>query len=126
MRNARIAILLLSVVPATYGADGWRADPALVEKMMKAKPDRMVDESRVPKYELPDALKLADGKTVSTPEQWRTRREEILELFRSNIYGRSPGKPQELRFEVAQTDEHALEGAATFRRVIIHSRQGER
>ena len=86
----------------------------------------MVDESAVPTYALPELLKSPNGNVVNTPEQWKARRQEILELFRTNVYGRSPGKPDELTFEVIREDRKAMLGAATLRRVAIRSRVGER
>ncbi|MGN6390054.1 MAG: hypothetical protein ACTHL1_11130, partial [Burkholderiaceae bacterium] len=77
------------------------------------------DESKVPPYELPELLRMADGSLVTTPAQWKKRRAEILELYRENVYGRAPGRPQKLRFEVVENDRHALDGAATRRRVAI-------
>jgi hypothetical protein len=52
------------------------------------------DESRVPEYTLPDPLVCEDGTVVDHPELWREkRRPEILELFQTQVYGRSPGRP---------------------------------
>jgi len=68
---------------------------------------------------LPDPLTTIDGSAVRTPQQWReTRRPEILELFRTHIYGRaSVGRPAELRFEAVETDPRAMEGLATRKQV---------
>lgn len=70
---------------------------------------------------LPDPLTTADGKKVTTPEQWRTiRRPETLELFRTHIYGRSPiGRPETLKFVNKETNEKAMGGAATLKRIDI-------
>ena len=46
------------------------------------------DEARVPRYDLPDPLITAEGKPVTTAEQWRNvRRPQILSLFANFIYG---------------------------------------
>ena len=100
---------------------GWAADPALVQRLQKRRPDRMVEEAKVRSFVLPDPLRFADGRTVSTPQQWPQRRSEILESFRSQMFGRSPGRPQQLRFDVVEEDATAMGGAATFKRVAIHS-----
>ncbi|HEV7302493.1 MAG TPA: prolyl oligopeptidase family serine peptidase [Tepidisphaeraceae bacterium] len=84
------------------------------------------DEAKVPQYELPDALRAKDGSAVTSPAAWPKRREEILELFRTHMFGRSSGRPAELRFEVIETNEQAMDGAATLRRVAIHCRNGDR
>jgi len=54
---------------------------------------------------LPDPLKTIEGKKIVSPEEWRnTRRQEILELFCKNVYGRTPiGRPDNLRFETTET-----------------------
>lgn len=76
------------------------------------------DESKVPAYSLPDPLVCDDGTKVSTPALWKSkRRNEILELFTREMYGRSPGKPGAMRFEVRSVDKHALNGMATRKEV---------
>jgi hypothetical protein len=75
---------------------------------------------------LPDALVLHDGRRVTTKEEWPERRAEILELFRANVYGRSPGAPEQLDVKVLEDDVPAMDGAATLRRVAITSRQAGR
>ena len=125
MKWSRTGILaLMSVVSIVIAAEpgaGWTADPTLVERLQKRRPDRMVDESKVPAYALPDALRFADGRVVTTQQQWRERRAEILESFRSQMFGRSPGKPQQLSFDIAEEDREASDGVATFKRVAIVS-----
>ncbi|MDE0835011.1 MAG: hypothetical protein OSA84_01505, partial [Akkermansiaceae bacterium] len=71
---------------------------------------------------LPDPLTTSAGIKVTTPAQWqKTRRPEILELFRKNVYGSAPiGRPKDLRFDVVETDKNAMGGKATLKRVDIH------
>ena len=123
--GVRFTLVLLFLAPAAY-AQGWEADPALVKRLMERRPERMVDEAKVPAYVLPDALRFEDGRAVTTVEQWRKRRPEILEMFRSQMFGRSPGRPQELTFEPVEENPDALAGAATLRRIAIVSRQEDR
>lgn len=55
------------------------------------------DEAKVPKYTLPDPLLLADGTKVTDAKTWHEkRRPEILRLFETHVYGRSP-KPSLLQ-----------------------------
>ena len=69
---------------------------------------------------LPDPLAFEDGGTVASPAAWQRRRAEILELFRVHVYGRAPiERPDDLSFEVTQTQIDALEGAATRKQVEI-------
>ena len=48
------------------------------------------DESKVKPYTLPDPLVFADSSAVSNPEDWQRRRQEILELFQTEMYGQMP------------------------------------
>ncbi|RYD73959.1 MAG: alpha/beta hydrolase, partial [Verrucomicrobiaceae bacterium] len=70
---------------------------------------------------LPDPLTTQDGKKVASTADWETgRRGEILELFRSQVYGRAPiGRPEDLHFRVEKTDPQAMGGAATLKQVAI-------
>jgi hypothetical protein len=53
------------------------------------------DESKVPAYTLPDPLIDAKGKKIIKAKAWTSqRRQEILDLFRQHVYGKSPGKPE--------------------------------
>lgn len=105
-----------------------RAAAALSLALLAACDDAPID--RRPASELPegypDPLVLADGRRVTTTEAWQARREEILELFRENVYGRSPGKPEGLRFQVLEDETSAMGGKATLRRVSIESTQAGR
>ncbi|MBI4877884.1 MAG: acetylxylan esterase [Acidobacteria bacterium] len=77
------------------------------------------DEAKVPKYVLPDPLVLADGKPVRDARTWNARRRpEILELFRSNVYGRSPARPEKMTFELAEIDPRALGGKAVRKQIV--------
>jgi hypothetical protein len=77
------------------------------------------DETRVPAYTLPDPLVFEDGTAVREPGQWPRRRQEILRLFETHVYGRSPGKPHEVHHEQATVDAKALGGKATRKQVTI-------
>jgi hypothetical protein len=78
------------------------------------------DETKVPSYSLPDPLVMQDGTPVTTPEQWTAkRRPELIRLFEEHVYGRAPGKPRGLSFEVASVDKNALGGTAIRKEVTI-------
>jgi len=82
--------------------------------------DANYDEAKVPTYTLPDPLRSEDGRAVERANQWtRKRRGEVLELFREHVYGRSPGRPKGMRFEVVEQDANALGGKATRKQVTI-------
>ena len=69
---------------------------------------------------LPDVLTLSAGEKVTTPAQWEARRAELLELFRTHVYGRTPiGRPDTLSFRVEKTDPQAMDGTATLKQVAV-------
>lgn len=79
------------------------------------------DEAKVPKYELPDPLVLSNGEKVADARTWfDERRPEVLELFRTQMYGRSPGRREDMTFEVTSVDHHALNGKAVRKEVSVY------
>jgi hypothetical protein len=83
------------------------------------------DEAKVAPYTLPDPLVMADGRRVTSAEQWfRERRPEILRLYRNEVYGRVPDNAPKVTWEVTETDSAAREGKAIMRRVV--GRMGEK
>ena len=74
----------------------------------------LYDESKVAPYELPDPMVCLDGTKVTDSKTWlKKRRPEVLRLFEEEVYGRSPGKPKEMHFEVVEEGVEALGGKAT-------------
>ena len=83
------------------------------------------DEAKVGAYTLPDPLVMQDGTPVTTADQWRDkRRPELIGLFETQVYGRRPPKPTELRFDIIATDDKAVDGRATRRQIRIHGLGG--
>ena len=79
------------------------------------------DETKVGVYTLPDPLVLKDGQPVRTAEEWfEQRRPEILKLYETEIYGRIPERAPKLVFAVAESDAHALAGAAVRKHLVGH------
>jgi hypothetical protein len=77
-------------------------------------------EACVPKYKLPEILKMSDGTSVEDQWIWRNRRRhEIIELFRANVYGRSPSSEIKMQHEIISVEEKALNGIATRKEVRI-------
>ncbi len=99
----------------------WQVSPEVITRAhtLGAVPETNFDEMRVPTSTLPDLLTFASGDNVSTPAAWRVRREELLELFRTEVFGAAPPRPDSLRFTVVDHDTLALEGLATFKRIAI-------
>ena len=79
------------------------------------------DESKVPRYTLPDPLVLQDGAPVRDAATWQQkRRPEILHLFETNVYGHSPARPPHMTFELSSIDAHALGGKAIRKEVTVY------
>jgi hypothetical protein len=77
-------------------------------------------EANAGTYTLPDPLKLNSGRTVRDSKSWfKKRRPEILKLIEENWYGRSPGRPKEMAFEVSEPGTPAFDGKAIRRQVTI-------
>lgn len=78
-------------------------------------------EAKAGTYTLPDPLKLNNGQPVKDAKTWFSkRRPEIRKLIEDNWYGRAPGKPREMSFEVVEQGAPAFDGKAVRRQVTIH------
>jgi len=93
----------------------------LVSAAWAQPPEANYDESKVPAYVLPDPLIYLDGTTVQSAAEWREkRRPEILRLFESEVYGKTPVSPVKMRVEVKSIDKQSLEGKATRKLVALY------
>jgi len=92
---------LLHITALRRGADGDPKSPnAANYDEAKAKPDP----------QLPDPLKLENGKEVTTAKEWwELRRPEIVEDFDRDIYGRAPRVTPKVTWEVTSTT-HEMNG----------------
>jgi hypothetical protein len=76
------------------------------------------EEDNVPAYTLPDPLICNDGTKVTTVEQWENqRRPELMELFASQEYGRTPEEKIDVTYETLSENPTFLDGKATARQV---------
>ncbi len=121
----RIVLLLVSGSVVLAGQAGWQANPRIVRETAAKQPGINFEESQAGSYTLPELLR-SGGTTVRNQEEWRKRRAEILELFRNNVYGRSPGRPERVRFRMIEELPRAMDGAATLKRVEVLSQQSGR
>jgi hypothetical protein len=76
------------------------------------------DETKVPAYTLPDPLVGAGGERV-TREAWPARRQELLDLFAHEVYGRTPDGLPSLTATVIENGTPALGGLAVRRQVLL-------
>ena len=79
------------------------------------------DEAKVGDYTLPDPLVCLDGTHVTNAETWfNRRRPEILELYRTEIFGRSPEPSTNVTFNVWEVATNALDGTAIRKQIEIN------
>ena len=102
-------------------SNGWEASPELVAKLTQRRSETNYDEQKVPEYTLPDPLIMSNGTKVTNAKAWKTRRRpEVLELFRTHVYGRSPiNQPKDMAFKVFDLDRQALGSLATRKQVAV-------
>jgi len=116
VRQARLVLTTRSP-----GGSGWTASPALVAELARRQPGVLYDEAKIPSYMLPDPLAMSDGTKVGDATTWRSnRRTEILELFRTHVYGRAPvARPPKMAWQVFDCETQALDGQATCKQVTV-------
>src|SRR5207302_1061843 len=63
---------------------------------------------------LPDPLIAADGHRITSAEEWtKIQRPHLLELFRTNEYGRNTvDRPEHLKFEVGEENPSTFQAKA--------------
>lgn len=85
------------------------------------------DESKIPPYTLPELLVSEDGEKITTEAQWiEKRRPEILSLFETQVYGKSPEHPKGLHFEVLSEDRYTLGNMATRKEIAVYFIEDEK
>lgn len=85
------------------------------------------DESKVPEYTLPELLKSNNGTPITTAEQWESiRRPELLEIFSSLEYGRTPKDKIEVSYEILAENPQAMDGKATSKQVKFKFTNGSK
>jgi len=89
---------LLHITVLRPGADGYHPDAPNAANY---------DESKAnPFPDLPEPLRLNNGRKVTTAEAWRRkRRPEIVELFDREIYGRAPKSTPKVTWEILSTTQ---------------------
>ena len=78
------------------------------------------DESAMPPVTLPEILTAADGKMISSVEEWRQiRRPELLKLFQETMYGKPLPMPQRTEYKILSEKRGDLNGTATRREILV-------
>jgi dienelactone hydrolase len=117
-----LTLILLSVAYLTPAQtpESWKARAEVVERLSKNQPQFNYREDKVPSYTLPDPLTTSTGLKVNSGRMWISqRRQQILELFRENVYGRVPATKYIETFTIENEDRNAMDGNAILRQVAI-------
>jgi hypothetical protein len=115
-----LALLFTSLNLRAQVEKGWQASKETVDRLTKPGVEFNYTEEKVPAYILPPLFLTNGGVQVTDFATWtKVRRPEILEMFRTNVFGRIPETPYEKSFKVASIDKKALNGAATLKNIEI-------
>jgi hypothetical protein len=77
------------------------------------------DESKIPAYSLPELLVAKGGKKITSKVQWeKKRRSEILAVFESQMYGKTPSESYDVNMQTIQETE-AFGGKATMKEIRL-------
>ncbi len=115
MRLTRCCLILLLVSSTTRAQIADAPDDSVANIPVN------YTEAKVGQYTLPDVLKLADGQPVGDAAAWfEKRRSEIVRLFEENQYGRSPGRPADMSFDVFEKAAPAFGARAIRRQVTVY------
>jgi hypothetical protein len=98
------------------------SDVAADRQLKEYDNDINYDEAKIPHYDLPPLLLSAEGKPITTPDEWRNiRRPQIMSMFSNLVYGRVPKAkfPVTTKHRVLKNNEEYLGGKATHREVLI-------
>lgn len=88
--------------------------------MVFAQFDINYDESKVPKFKVPEPLTSFSGEEIATFEEWDTkRRPELYRFFETQVYGKVPGELDKIDFKVLEESENALDGQAVRKQVRV-------
>jgi hypothetical protein len=78
-------------------------------------------EAKTGSYTLPDPLKFADGLPVADAKAWfERRRPELFKIVEENEYGRVPGRPAVMSFDVFDKGTPVFDGKALRKQVTIY------
>ena len=92
----------------------------LLSHMAFAQFEPNYDENKVPVFKVPDPLTTFDGAKIDDVDAWsKSRRPELLAFFESQVYGKIPGRLDDIAFKVLETDENALQGTAHRKQVEV-------
>tara|TARA_B100001750_G_scaffold248622_1_gene282768 strand:+ start:48281 stop:49537 length:1257 start_codon:yes stop_codon:yes gene_type:complete len=99
----------------------------LFSAMSFAQSEANYDETKVPKFTLPDALVTFSGNHISDHVQWEAdRRFEIFQFFERQVYGKVPGRLDEYSFKLIEESNDAYGGKARRKQVAISLKKNKK
>jgi hypothetical protein len=113
---ARLRRWILTLIGLALIASLWNTCQSAAQDPNQAN----YDEAQVGTFTLPDPLVFANGQRVTSARQWRQRRAEILRLFETQVYGRTPQTKTRITFSEAKRSEQAVKGLALRREVTVN------
>src|SRR5215203_753680 len=117
MRQAFPKIVIVFCVLVANAAAGQTRAPASIVAGYPVN----YNEDSVGNYVLPDLLTLSNGKKVTDAKTWTTkRRPEIIKLFEEQQFGKMPGRPADLHFNVFDKGTPAFDGKAIRKQVTVY------
>jgi len=97
------------------------------ESVVAQRENIIYDESKVPEYQLPDALTRFNGKKVKSDKIWfKKQSPEILKLFKDEVYGNVPGNLKISEVKVWETAENAVNGLAIRRQISLFFKKNDK
>jgi len=80
------------------------------------------DEEKIPDYTLPNPLAGADGKPITSTDDWPAVRAATLAKFETHVYGKTPelAKTTRLVSKATQTIPDFLNDKATLKEITLH------
>jgi dienelactone hydrolase len=108
-------------------ASALLASIALASVARGQRPEANYDEARVGTFALPELLTTLDGARVTDRAAWeQKRRPELLQLFASHVYGRTPADRANESESALAVDPEALGGRAVREQVTLRFGAGGR
>ena len=124
---SRVAFVSAAVLLAPVGFAQNGTPPPPAKKAPGPPPSEVAGipvnyvEEKTGTFQLPDPLVLANGKAVKDAKTWmEKRRPEIVRLFEENQYGKTPGRPAGMSFDVFDKGTPAMGGNAIRKQVTIY------
>jgi hypothetical protein len=122
-----LILTVLNLNAYSQADESWKPSKETLDKLTGNQSEFNYFEDKVPEYKLPGLLVTNEGKKVDNTEKWENiRRGEILEMFRTYVYGRVPSTPYNRSFKLINEDKKAMNGDATLRQVEITIERGGR